>query len=99
VNSILINRGTARAKGLKDGDRVIVESQYGGRQEGVILTTELLHPKALGFPGNFGRKAMLLGPKAREGLNYNQLLSAEDGNFDPVIGAIEITSAVKLIKV
>lgn len=99
VNSILINRGTARAKGLKDGDRVIVESQYGGRQEGVILTTELLHPKALGFPGNFGRKAMLLGPKAREGLNYNQLLSAEDGNFDPVIGAIEITSAVKLTKV
>jgi anaerobic selenocysteine-containing dehydrogenase len=99
VDAILINTGTAREKGLKDGDEVICESQYGGTQKGVIKTTELLHPKTLGFPGNFGRTAMFMGPKAREGLNYNQLLSAGDGEFDPVIGGIEITAAVRLIKV
>jgi hypothetical protein len=63
------------------------------------MTTLLIHPKVLGFAGNFGRRGMFLGPKAREGLNYNQLLSAEDGYFDPVAGGIEITAAVKLSKV
>ena len=99
TNSILINAETARSKGLKDGDKVVVESQYGGKLEGPVMTTLLIHPKVLGFPGNFGRRAMFLGPKTREGLNYNQLLSAEDGNFDPVAGGIEITAAVKLSKV
>ena len=99
VDAILVNTETAREKGLKDGDEVICESQYGGTQRGVIQTTGTLHPKAVGFPANFGRTAMFMGPKAREGLNYNQLLSAADGQFDPVIGAIDITAAVKLVKV
>jgi anaerobic selenocysteine-containing dehydrogenase len=99
ANSILVNAETARKKGLKDGDEVICESQYGGTQRGVVMTTELMHPQTVGFPGNFGRTAMFLGPEARKGFNYNQLLSAADGEFDPVIGGIEITSAVKLTKV
>jgi anaerobic selenocysteine-containing dehydrogenase len=98
VNSILINVDTARSKGIQDGDQVVVESQYGGKIEGPVMTTSLIHPSVLGFPGNFGRRAMFLGPDAREGLNYNQLLSAEDGNFDPVVGGIEITAAVKITK-
>ncbi len=99
TDSILINADTARSKGIKDGDKVVVESQYGGKLEGPVMTTLLIHPKVLGFAGNFGRRGMFLGPKAREGLNYNQLLSAEDGYFDPVAGGIEITAAVKLSKV
>ncbi len=99
INSILLNTDTARAKGIKDGDKVIVESQYGGKLEGTIMTTRLLHPRALGFPGNFGKRSMHLGPKAREGNNYNQLLNADDGNFDPIVGGVEITAAVKLSKV
>ncbi len=99
LNSILINASTAKELGIQDGDRVKVESQYGGVLEGLVMTTQLIHPKALGFPGNFGRKAMFLGSKAREGFNYNQLLSASDGEFDPVGGGIEITAAVKLSKV
>ena len=75
TDSILINAETARSKGIRDGDKVVVESQYGGKLEGVIMTTSLLHPKVLGFAGNFGRRAMFMGPKAHEGLNYNQLLS------------------------
>jgi anaerobic selenocysteine-containing dehydrogenase len=99
VNSILINVETARIKGIKDGDRVIVESQHGGKVEGVIKTTNLLHPKTIGFVGNFGRQAMYMGPMVKKGVNYNQLLSAADGLFDPVTGAIDITAAVKLTKV
>jgi hypothetical protein len=53
----------------------------------------------VGFPGNFGRTAMFLGPEAKKGANYNQLLSAADGEFDPVIGGIEITAAIKITKI
>ena len=31
------------------------------------MTTLLLHPRVLGFPGNFGRKAMFLGPRPAPG--------------------------------
>jgi len=99
VNSILLNADTARLKGLKDGDEVACESQYGGKVRGQIKTTNLLHPKTVGFAGNFGRQAMFLSPEAKKGLNYNQLLSAADGQFDPVTGAIDNTAAVKLTKI
>ena len=99
INSIMLNVETARLKGLKDGDRVLCESQYCGKLEGIIKTTNLLHPRAAGFSGNFGRRAMFMGPKAREGMNYNQLLTSADGEFDPVTGAIDNTAAVKLTRI
>jgi len=99
VNSILVNTETARQKGLQDGDEVLCESQYGGTLTGIVMTTELMHPRTVGFPGNFGRTAMFLSPQAKQGSNYNQLLSAEDGEFDPVIGGIEITAAIKITKI
>ena len=53
----------------------------------------------VGFAGNFGRHSALIGSKARDGVNYNQLISAGDGLFDPVIGGIDVSPAVKLTKV
>jgi anaerobic selenocysteine-containing dehydrogenase len=99
VNSILVNVETARKKEINDRDKVVVESQHGGKVEGVIKTTNLLHPKTIGFVGNFGRQALHMGPMVKKGVNYNQLLSAADGHFDPVIGAIDVTAAVKINKV
>ena len=98
TNSILLNAQTAREKGLKDGDHVVCESQYGGKVEGVVMTTQLIQPQCAGFAGNFGRKAMFMGPYSQQGSNYNQLLSAADGEFDPVVGGIEITAAIKVTK-
>jgi anaerobic selenocysteine-containing dehydrogenase len=98
-NSVLINSKTAKEKGIQDGDEVLIESQYGGKQRGFAMISDQMHPKTLGFPGNFGRQAMFMGPEAKKGFNYNQLLSAADGEFDPVVGGIEITAAVKITKV
>ena len=67
TNSVLVNPQTAEEKGIKDGDEVLIESQYGGTQQGRAMITALIHPRALGFPGNFGRKAMFMGPEARKG--------------------------------
>lgn len=98
VDVILMNSRTATGKGLREGDKIICQSQYGGSVQGIVHLTELLHPLAVGFAGNFGHVAPLMGPAAREGLNYNRLLSAADGLFDPVIGAIDATPAVKVYK-
>jgi anaerobic selenocysteine-containing dehydrogenase len=98
VDVILINSQTAANKGLQEGDKIICESQYGGRVDGIAHLTELIHLSGVGFAGNFGHVAPLMGAPAREGLNYNRLLSADDGIFDPVIGAIDATPAVKVYK-
>ena len=96
IDVILMNKNTSAQKNLKDGDRIEVESQYGGKVQGVLATTGLLHPESVGFAGNFGHRAPLMGKGAQRGVNYNQLLDAADGNYDPVLGGIEITAAVKV---
>jgi len=99
VDVILINSKTASEKGIKNKDRIRVVSQYGGSLEGVIGTTELLHPEVLGFAGNFGRPSKLMPEHSKRGLNYNVLLTAGEGDFDPVVGGIENTAAVKIEKI
>lgn len=97
VGVLLINSETAKRKGLKDGDRVRCESLH-GTLEGPIKTTELIQADSVGFAGNFGQRGLKTNPDAKDGLNYNVLLSAQDGAFDPVTGGINISPRVKLTK-
>jgi anaerobic selenocysteine-containing dehydrogenase len=98
VDRVLMNPKTARAKGFSDGDEIAVITTEGFKVKGLLRTTELLHPKVVGFAGNFGHKAPLLGKDARRGINYNQLLSAADGKFDPSVGGIDSSPAVKVVR-
>jgi anaerobic selenocysteine-containing dehydrogenase len=95
---ILINTETARMKGLKDGDRVDIEAFWGGRTEGVLKLTELIHPEALGFPGHHGFKGQLRNPITWEGPDFNDLLSDREGEFDPVSCATDISPRVKITR-
>jgi anaerobic selenocysteine-containing dehydrogenase len=94
---MIINPITAKRKGLKDGDEVICESQYGSLK-GPVKLSELIHPDCVGFAANFGQKARFLDPETKKGLNYNALLTGEDGKFDPVTGGVNISPQVKLTK-
>jgi len=98
VGFMLINSETAERKGLKTGEKVRCESLYGSL-EGVVKTTELIHPDSVGFAGNFGQKGRLTYPDTKKGLNYNVLLSAQDGAFDPVAGGFNISPQVKLTRI
>lgn len=98
IDAIVINRETASRKGLSEGDRVVVESMYGQSLEGTVHLTELIEKSCLGFAGNYGHVAPFMGEYAKRGLNYNQLLSADDGLFDPVSGGMENTAACKISK-
>jgi anaerobic selenocysteine-containing dehydrogenase len=97
--SILINTETARKKGLKDGDQVSVEAFWGGRTQGTLKLTELIHPEALGFPGHHGFKGRLRNPITWEGPDFNDLLSDREEEFDPISCATDISPRVRLAKI
>ena len=95
---IQINPAAAEERGLRDGDRVIVESQHGGSTEGVLKVTGLMQRNSLGFPAQGGHVAPFMNPTARRGTTYNQLLSADDGKYFPESGSISIAARVKIRK-
>ena len=98
IDTVILNVEDAEAKGLSEGDDVIVTSTNGKSLQGKLHVSGLLAKGCCGFAGNYGHKAPMMGEYATRGLNYNQLLSAEDGEFDPVTGGMEITAAVKVEK-
>jgi anaerobic selenocysteine-containing dehydrogenase len=96
--SLQMNSATAEAKGLRNGDRVVVESQHGGKVEGTLFTSELLHPEIVGIPGQGGHYSMDMHPSARKGVHYNRLINSNEGHFCPSAGGIDITARVKVYK-
>jgi anaerobic selenocysteine-containing dehydrogenase len=100
THALCMNPTTAQAKGLKDGDLVWLESQFGRQVQGRVKLTELLHPAVVGISsGLLGRQAMHLNPASKKGINYNHLLGYDEGTFDPLSGGLEIDPRVKVYKV
>jgi thiosulfate reductase/polysulfide reductase chain A len=95
---IWINPVAAAKRGINDGDTIQVESPK-GKMTGKVKITQRIHPECVGVGGNYGRRSMQLNPIAREGANYNQLLSMDDGSFSPISTALEISAKVKVTKV
>jgi len=97
---VWINADTAARKGLKDGDLVWVESQY-GKTQGEIKTSECVHPEAVGIGGFFGLHSANAAPFVREGPSWNELLPLQEkeGKFtNPVIGSNHMHAKVKIYK-
>jgi anaerobic selenocysteine-containing dehydrogenase len=94
---IWINTKTAAAKGIKDGDMIVVENRA-GKTQGEALLTEMIHPEVVGFPGMRGSGTLLQNPMMRKGPYYNDLVSMEDNTFDPVNGSLDVSPRVKVYK-
>lgn len=95
---ILMNREAAEKRGLRDGDRIVIEAYWGGKTEGKLKVTELIHPDAVGIPGSHGLRSKGRNPVARRGPSYNALLDTEEGTFDPLHGGIDRNPRVKVYK-
>ena len=93
-----MNPLAAAERGIEDGDQVIVESQFGGTAEGVVKLTGLIREDCLGFPAQGGHLCKFMNPASRRGTTYNQLLTAQDGQYFTVSGAISISTRVKIRK-
>ncbi|HZK44243.1 MAG TPA: molybdopterin-dependent oxidoreductase, partial [Syntrophomonadaceae bacterium] len=98
-NVLMMNTETAKAKGLKSGDMVVIECSEDRSIEGKLLVTELIHPEAVGIGGAHGRMHKALGKGANsKTLFYNKLLVPDLMRMDPVTTSIEGTVNVKVTK-
>ncbi len=99
VMNVMINTEMAAARGIKDGELVVVESGTTGlKVEGEARVTECIHPEAVAIGGQYGRYSPHMNPFTREGPHYNRLPSIEAKYTDPLACGFDIGSKVKVYK-
>ncbi len=81
---VWISTRKARKLGLKNGDRVVIESA-GGKTEAIVFATELVRDDTLFMVSGFGQKSSRLThlPKA-----LHSLMSVVPLQYDPLSGAV-----------
>ncbi|UCE32042.1 MAG: molybdopterin-dependent oxidoreductase [Burkholderiales bacterium] len=93
---VMINRRTAEAKGLRDGDPVVVESRHGA-ERATLRVTELIHPECVGIPGMLGHWAQRKTVSYRNGPSFNNLLPPPSENrIDVVTGQVDSCVRVRV---
>jgi len=93
VLKVWINRATAHAKGIRDGQRIWVESAA-GKVLGEAKVTEGVHPECLGIASTLGHWCD--HPIAQgKGTHFNTLIGLSLKNTDPIAGNMQ-GSAVRV---
>jgi anaerobic selenocysteine-containing dehydrogenase len=97
--SVWINTATAAKKGIKTGDTIVIESQW-GKTQGTAKVTELIHPEVIGIPSGHGAASPMANPITAEGAYHNGLGTLDEANLavDPLTAQIEEGFAVKVYK-
>ena len=75
VFNIGVNPTTAAAKGIRDGDRIELESPEAKRVSGLARLTEGVHPECLAVPGILGRWRTGDRRSLGKGVHFNSLLT------------------------
>jgi len=96
VFTIGINADTARKKGIRDGDRILLETAEGKRAEGVARLTEGIHPECLSVPGVLGRWAVGNKVDRGMGVHFNSLLTYSRDRMDTVSAALDACIKVRV---
>ncbi len=96
--TVTMNSKLAEERGLKDGDKVIIENKYGTTEGGIIKTMEGQHPKVVGIAGQGGLWAKGRPIAKGKGSNFCKLLPTYLRHYDPITGNIETSVAVKVYK-
>ena len=98
VLGIKMHTSAAEARGLKTGDHVIVESQYGNKVEADVYVTECIRPDCIGFSGAGPCRTVHSGPYAKIGTHFNSLISDYSEAHDQVTGNADFSAMVKVYK-
>lgn len=94
--TVMMNSRTAAAKGLRDGERVQIESRHGAEQA-TLRVTELIHPECLGIPGMFGHWAIRRTVAKRTGASFNNLLPPpSESRIDVITGQVDACVRVRV---
>ena len=95
--NIVMNMETAKKKGIKEGDLINVESQWGYKITGKVKLAQAIHQQVIAMVGLGGWANGR--PIARgKGVNHNHLLRLDAQHICPVVGAVEETVRVKVSK-
>jgi len=95
---VLVAPGAAKAMGLKEGDKVVVESSYGGKTSGLLHISEMIHPMVVGISGKWGAQGMHLPDFAQQGPSYNALLNDDERDIGFMMGNLNNSVAVMVYK-
>ena len=97
--AVMMNAAAAAKRGLKNGDRIAITSFTGGKVEGLIRTTQLIHPDVLGIAGAFGTKSVNWNPATRQGLPFAELLKLSEEYINPLKISLDRDTKVSIRKV
>ena len=97
--NITMNAETAKAKGLKDGDLICLESSYGRKTTGTLKTMQGQHPKTVAISACSGGWAKGAPIAYGKGTNFNILLESDFKHACPVSWSQETASTVKVYKI
>lgn len=95
AQKILINTQTAKRKGIRNKDKICVESAV-GKVVGEAKVTECIHPEAVGMSSHFGSVARGKPVAYGKGVNFNRLVPFDT---DPVSTGVDACVKVKVYRV
>jgi molybdopterin-containing oxidoreductase family molybdopterin binding subunit len=96
--NVMMHPSAADRKGLRSGDRVLIESHH-GKDEGTLKVTQVVHPECLGIPATLGHWARNLHVAAKKGTSFNTLLPPPNiKQIDTLSGQIDTCARVKVTK-
>ncbi len=96
--NITMHEETAHQKGIKEGDIISLENFRGDKVTGKVKLSQLIHRQAVAMVG-LGGWAKGRPIALDKGVNFNELLPADQKHIDPICGAFEINVMVKAYKV
>jgi len=96
--NITMSVGTAREKGLKDGDTVEVETYQGRKVRGTLKLLEGHHPLTVGIAATAGHWAKGQPIARGKGTNFDNLLPLDLEHIDPICGNLETSVRVTVRK-
>ncbi|MAF48712.1 MAG: molybdopterin-binding protein [Rhodospirillaceae bacterium] len=96
--NIAINADVGRDKGLKSGDYIRVENEYGHKVEGRVRLTEAIHPEGLGIGACAGHWARNLPIAKGKGVFFNDLVELDWHHSSPSNLTLDLCAKVKITK-
>ncbi|MCC6888713.1 MAG: molybdopterin-dependent oxidoreductase [Hyphomicrobiales bacterium] len=94
---ILLNETVGKAKGIRDGDTVWLESPV-AKYRATVKLTQCIHPQAVGVGGHFGHWSPGMPVARGKGVNFNSLLPTDLDHIDKISTALDHCVAVKVYK-
>ncbi|MBW1799804.1 MAG: molybdopterin-dependent oxidoreductase [Deltaproteobacteria bacterium] len=96
--NIALNADTAVNKGIRDGDRIEIETYRGRKVQGVAKLVQGQHPLTIGIAATAGHWAKGQPIARGKGANFDTLLPMDLEHMDPICGNIETAVRVKVKK-